>query len=191
MRNGSESRVAGWVARRTANIELSEVIMGLHWDPHARKQPGRPVDLDALCVLFDSGNQVLDVIHPGNPSNVGASVIHTGDSLTGSNVWDDEQVFVFANALPDAVTKVAFVVISVTGEPFKHIPGASCHISDRLSDAELMFVDLMACSDQDAFVVATLIRAEPGWQLAPRVTNKDNQLMQELRTVIGWKKQQE
>ena len=117
-----------------AEVELKEIVMGLHWDPPRDGETAseEPANLDALCLLFDRQRCVLEVIHPGHLSNANGSVLHTGDSRTGTSEWDDERIFVFLEALPEAVAELAFVVASTNGRAFSEIQGASCHISDRV-----------------------------------------------------------
>ena len=114
-------------------LEPTEIVMGLNWDPPEGETPADPDDLDALCVLFDDQQHIVEVLHPAHPRNANSSVIHTGDSRTGSSIWDDERIFVFLEALPKAVSALSFVVSSAQGRDFSEIRGAFCHISDRFT----------------------------------------------------------
>lgn len=148
-----------------------EIVMGLHWDPLT---DGDPNDLDALCVLFDEQRRVLEVIHPGHPRNTNGSVVHTGDSTTGASAWDDERIFVFLEALPEVVSALTFVVVSVTGRFFGEIPGASCHVSDRVTEGERLRLDLTGLEAQMAHCVATLYRSPTGWKISADVEGGKN-----------------
>ena len=44
-----------------AEVELKEIVMGLHWDPPEEGVASDPANLDALCVLFDGQHRVLEV----------------------------------------------------------------------------------------------------------------------------------
>ncbi|OGA48914.1 MAG: hypothetical protein A3F74_18545 [Betaproteobacteria bacterium RIFCSPLOWO2_12_FULL_62_58] len=150
-------------------VDLKEIVMGLHWHP---QEPGAsagrgPANLDALCVLFDQEGRVLEVIHPGHRSNANGSVLHTGDSPTGASEWDDERIFVFLEALPDSVSALAFVVESANGHVFSEIPGASCHVSDRVTEREWIRLDLTALGKRTEYRIATLRRRPAGWQISP------------------------
>ena len=140
-----------------------EIVMGLQWDAPI---DGDPDDLDALCVLLDEKRRVLEVIHPGYPRNTNASVLHTGDSRTGASTWDDERIFVFLEALPQVVSALTFVVVSVTGRFFGEIPGASCHVSDRVTEGEHVRLDLTALEARMAHCIATLYRSPTGWRIS-------------------------
>jgi stress response protein SCP2 len=93
-------------------------------------------------------------------------VIHTGDSHTGRSTWDDERVFVFLHALPDAVHAVLFVVVSADGRPFSEVPGAFCHLSDLSTERELIHTDLSSLARQSMHGLAVALRTEQGWQLS-------------------------
>jgi len=154
-----------------AEVDLKEIVMGLHWHPQERHATAgkEPANLDALCVLFDAAGRVLEVIHPGHRRNANGSVVHTGDSPTGASEWDDERIFVFLEALPEAVSALAFLATSVNGRAFREIPGASCHVSDRVTERELLRFDLTALVDHTAYCVATANRGPMGWTISPDV----------------------
>ncbi|MFZ5557451.1 MAG: TerD family protein [Pseudomonadota bacterium] len=149
-------------------VDLKEIVMGLHWHP---QEPGasagrEPANLDASCVLFDEEGRVVEVVHPGRPSNANGSVLHTGDSPTGASEWDDERIFVFLEALPDSVSTLAFVVASANGQVFSEVPGASCHVSDRVTEREWIRLDLTALGKHKEHRVATLRRSPAGWEIS-------------------------
>lgn len=141
--------------------------MGLHWHPQREGgSPGRqPANLDAQCVLFDEQGCVLEVVHPGRLRNANGSVVHTGDSRDGAGEWDDERIFVFLDALPDSVSALAFLVSSRNGQLFGEVPGATCHLSDRVSEQEWLRLDLTALGNRKEHRIATLRRGPAGWRL--------------------------
>jgi len=147
--------------------ETTDIVMGLHWSPPERAprvRPG-PANLDALCFLLDVDGRVLEIVHPGRLRTSDSSVLHTGDSLTGASTWDDERIFVFLNALPDAVVTLTFTVVSVDGQAFCDIAGASCHVSDHGTDDELLRVELTALGRLTRCCIATLSRSPAGWSI--------------------------
>lgn len=161
--------------------ELQEVILGLHWDPPKEGSPSQAVDLDAFCVVSDLSGSVLDVVHPGHPRSFGSSIVHTGDSRTGMSDWDDERIFVFLDVLPEAVVRVDFLVVSITGEPFDSVPGARCHLSDRISEFPRVRVELTALRGQTAHTVAVLRRNTAGWKIATDAPRMEPGLIAELQ----------
>lgn len=161
-----------------ANAGLKEIVMGLHWDPQTERST--PVDLDALCVLFDGRGHVLEVVHPGHPRGGDDSMAHTGDSRTGASTWDDEQIFVFLDGLPMAAAKLAFVVLSATGQPLDQVPGASCHVSDHGSGEEYSRVNLTTLFGDPGCIVATLTRGATHWSIDTNVRRLDDILSADL-----------
>lgn len=149
---------------------LKEVVMGLHWDPAQPGSGANVADLDALCLLFDAGGQVLEVIHSGHLRNASESVVHTGDSLTGASIWDDERIFVFLDALPDTVQALAFVVVSANDRSLHLAPGAYCHISDRYTEQKLLHLDLSTLDDCQAHAAGCLRRGNAGWHIGDNAT---------------------
>jgi tellurium resistance protein TerD len=153
-----------------AGAGVKELVMGLHWHP---ARPGGPAgaeaaNLDALCVAFDRRGAPLEAIHPGRPRNANGSIVHTGDSPTGASTWDDERIFVFLEALPERAFTVSFVVASANGRVFADVPGASCHISDRVTEREWVRLDLSgAFGPHRACRVATVHRDPGGWRITP------------------------
>ena len=158
---GSQSGVHGG-----AEADLNEIVMGLHWDPPEEGVSAAPADLDAVCVLFNAQGRVLDVIHPGHPRSANGSVVHTGDSRTGASAWDDERIFVFLEALPDAVSALTFVVVITGGRGFSEVRGASCHVSDYVTERECVRVALTTLDARTAHCVATLYRGSTDWSMS-------------------------
>jgi len=173
--------------RREGGFTLgpSEIVMGLHWDPPQEDVEKDPDDLDALCVLFDAQRRMVEVVHPGFPRNATGSVIHTGDSRTGASVWDDERIFVFLEALPETVTELAFVVASAKGKPLNQVRGAACHVTDHVTERELMRLELASLGQRDAHCVATVRRGASGWAISTDVQPGSHELLAELRAIMG------
>ena len=148
---------------------------GIALDSSARTRRAlETANLDAICVLLDSQARRLERVCPGRLANVNGSVIHTGDSRSGESPWDDERVFVFLDALPTTVHSLVFGVVSANGRPFCDVPGASCHLSDYMTEDELLSVELTGLGQIKEYCVATLERSALGWMMregAPRQTS--------------------
>lgn len=167
-----------------AATDLSEVVMGLHWDPVEGRGAGA-ADLDAACVLFGEQGRMLDVIHPGRPHSADGSVVHTGDSRAGASPWDDERIFVFLDALPDSVSALSFVVISPGGGSLNEVRGAHCHVSDHASERQWMRLDLATLDSRAAHCVASLHRGPTGWRLSADAHAMPPGLLAELSRLVA------
>jgi len=144
---------------------MKELVLGLHWDPPSARSGKRPADLDAFCVLSTADGQVREVIGPTSPRSLDGSVVHTGDSRTGASTWDDERIFVFLDSLPSVVFQLTLVVVSASGHTLNEVPGAVCHVSDRVTEAEWSRFDLTSLVGCVDCVVATVTRGPTGWRL--------------------------
>ncbi|MCC7485088.1 MAG: tellurium resistance TerZ family protein [Burkholderiales bacterium] len=168
-------------------LDSREIVMGLHWHP-PQPEPGakrQAADLDALCVTFDAEGRVLDTVHPNRTRNENGSIVHTGDSRTGAGAWDDERIFVFLEALPPSVSALEFAVTSANDRVLAEVPGASCHVSDRVSEFEWIRVDLTALGAHRACRVATLRREPGGWRIAADAVALDGAALARLVSPPG------
>ena len=169
--------------------ELKEVVLGLYWtSPQEGGTASRiqaPANLDAFCVLLDRQQRVLEVVHPGRPRNDNGSIVHTGDSRTGAGPWDDERIFVFLEALPEAVGAIVFAVAIVNGGTFGEVAGASCHVSDAATEREMLRVELTRLGPVKMHCVATLRRASSGWKISTGSSEFDGMKLRELITACG------
>ena len=165
--------------------DLKEIVMGLHWSPSEDGAISDRANLDALCALLDRQQRVLEVVSPAHPRDTNGSVIHTGDSREGASEWDDERIFVFLGALPEAVSSLAFIVTSVTGRAFSEVRGASCHISDHITDHEWIRLQLTDLGQRTVHCVATLQRGPTGWKLSTDAHAMNAEVMAQLLLLIG------
>ena len=184
MQIGEEANAQEW-ADPGARPDLKEVVMGLHWTPPEAGAAAEAADLDAMCVLFDAHKRVLEVVSAIHPRNADGSVIHTGDSRAGTSEWDDERIFVFLEALPEAIASIAFVVISATGRAFSEVRGASCHVSDHVTEQEWIRLQLTDLGQRTAHCVATLQRSPAGWRLSREAEAVNAELMAALLSLIA------
>lgn len=161
MHSGVRTRV---LAYDGAVASLEHVVFGVHWSPSANGV--HAANLDALCVIYDAQDRLLDAVHGGRRRNANDSVVHTGDSRDGANRWDDERIFVFPDALPKSVGRLAFVVLCANRRAFCEVPGATCHVSDPVSEHEWLQINLTALHGHRSHTVAMLRRTRHGWSLA-------------------------
>lgn len=156
---------------KTAGSTLSRVIMGLGWD--AKKTGGflgmfkttQEIDLDATCVLFDNGGQVVDTVWFKQLKSKDGSIVHTGDNRTGAGDGDDEQIIVELGRVPEGVQHLVFVVNSFTGQSFDQIENAFCRLVDGKTDKEIARFDLSGGGKHTAQVMVRLHRDARDWQM--------------------------
>ncbi|MBI2961600.1 MAG: TerD family protein [Betaproteobacteria bacterium] len=171
-----------------AEVGLKELVVGLRWEPvqdgGAESDP--PLDLDISCVMFDRHGNVAEIVHPGCVRGADDSVIHTGDSRTGAGRWDDERIYVFPQAVPEAVSALAFAVANATSRRVDAKPRASCHVSDRATEREWIRVELGYLGPRSVHCVATLYRNPPGWSICPGAMDETAQtrVAAEILTII-------
>jgi tellurium resistance protein TerZ len=159
--------------------------MGLHWDPPREGDGAEPENLDALCVMMDAAGGVIEVVHPGHPRNENGSVLHTGDSRTGASEWDDERIFVFLNALPGAVVRLAFWVASASGRPLGRVRGAHCHVSDHASERSWVRREFGDLQERAVHCVAVVRRSGDGWTISSRPEDAAGTAPDEVLTLAG------
>ncbi|MBN0266604.1 TerD family protein, partial [Pseudomonas aeruginosa] len=85
---------------------LTEVIVGLGWDP--RVTDGTEFDLDASVFVTGENGKVLNdasFIFYNNKTSADGSIEHLGDNRSGQGDGDDEQVNVKLNGLGADVKK--------------------------------------------------------------------------------------
>lgn len=126
---------------------LTEVLLGLGWDP--RSTDGQAFDLDAAAFLVDTTGKVLSDAHFvffNNPDSPDKNVHHHGDNLTGSGEGDDEQITIKLAALAEEVAKVVLTVTIYEAETrkqnFGQVSNAFIRVVDPKTSKEEIRYDL-------------------------------------------------
>ena len=99
------------------NAGLSEIMVGLGWDPVDQKSSlfhhVYQIDCDASVLMLNENDKLKDnrdVVYFGNLTHTSGSVKHMGDNLTGEGEGDDEQIKVDLSKIPQYVSKLVFTV---------------------------------------------------------------------------------
>ncbi|MBU5675222.1 TerD family protein [Alkaliphilus sp. MSJ-5] len=106
------------------NAGLSQIMIGLGWDPVEQKKGGLfggllgggkapEIDCDASVLMLDENNKLVsnkNLIYFGNLRSSCGSVWHTGDNLTGDGDGDDEEIIAVLGQIPANIHKLLFVV---------------------------------------------------------------------------------
>ncbi len=161
---------------KEAGGALSSVRMGLGWDMAQSGKKGffgkltggnKSIDLDASCVLFDEGKNVLDTVYFGQLRSKDGSIQHTGDNLTGEGEGDDESIILNLPAIPANVKSIVFTVNSYSGQSFETVANAFCRIVNEQNGSEIARYDLSACGGKHtALVMAKLYRHNGEWKFS-------------------------
>ncbi|KVN21703.1 chemical-damaging agent resistance protein C [Burkholderia pyrrocinia] len=143
---------------------LSEVLVGLGWDP--RVTDGTEFDLDAsVFVAGESGKVLSDAgfIFYNNKKSADGSVEHLGDNRSGQGEGDDEQVVVKLTGLAADVKKLVFAVTIHDAESrkqsFGQVSNAFIRVVNKADGKEIARYDLSEdASTETAMIFGELYR---------------------------------
>lgn len=148
---------------------LSRVFMGLGWDS-ARGflgfGGGGDIDLDASCVLFDEGKNIVDVVSFSQLYSRDGSVRHSGDNLTGAGDGDDEVINVDLSTVPSSVQSIVFTINSFQGQTFDKIDNCFARLVETTSNKEICIFKLKDKGSHTAMVMAKVYRHNGGWKMS-------------------------
>lgn len=159
---------------KEAGGTLTRIIMGLGWDAAKGKGGmlgglfgggGSSIDLDASCLLFDEGSNLLDTVWFRQLRSRDGSIEHTGDNLTGDGEGDDEQILVDLSAVPDNVTSLVFTVCNFTGQDFSQVENAFCRLINGANQKEIARYNLSAQGPHTAMIMAKVYRHNGEWKM--------------------------
>lgn len=162
------------------NAGLSNVIVGLGWDP---VEPSRGlfgfkkqanIDCDASALLLNEQGKLTkkeNLVCFHNKQSGCRSVVHSGDNLTGEGEGDDEQITVNLKVIPSDVHKVLIVVNIYDAvnrkQDFGMIRSAYIRVINAVGNAELIKFNL---SDNytgfTALICGELYRQDGEWKFA-------------------------
>lgn len=152
---------------------LSEVILGLGWDPN--KYVGKfDFDLDASCFLCGDNGRVTsdaDFIFYSNPDHPSGAVHHTGDDKTGGNSedGDDEQIIIDLSKVPANITKIACTATIYDAvnrdQNFGQVSNAYVRLVNSKTNADVVRYELgEEFSIETAIVVCEIYRYNGEWK---------------------------
>lgn len=152
---------------------LTRVTMGLGWDVKKAKGlfgallggGGGDIDLDASCLVFDAGGQMVDQVWFRQLTSRDGSIVHSGDNLTGAGAGDDETINVDLTRLPPTVRALVFTVNSFRSDTFDRIDNAYCRLVDATNGSELARFDLSGSGTHTGQVMAQVVRVGDGWEM--------------------------
>lgn len=154
---------------KSSGATLTRVRMGLGWDAMKKKgffgKKDQDIDLDASGLMFDSANNLVDVVWFNQLASKDGAVLHTGDNRTGAGDGDDESIIVDLTRVPPTVTTLVFTVNSFTGQDFTQIESAFCRLIDESDNSEIARYDLSGSGTHNAQIMAKVTREGAGWAM--------------------------
>ncbi len=150
---------------------LTSLIMGLGWGQREKKglfgTKKISVDLDASCLMFDAGKNLVDSVWFRQLKSKDGSVTHSGDDRTGGggDGAPNEEIRVELNRVPAAVTALVFTVNSFSSESFEGIPNAFCALINPSGNQEVARYNLsVEGGGHTGLVIAKLYRHNNEWK---------------------------
>lgn len=157
--------------RKEGGVDLTQIWMGLGWDPVPRPKRGffggggsSEIDLDASVLMFSQG-QCVETVYFGHLKSKDRSIIHSGDNLTGEGDGDDEVISVNLAAIPPHVDNLVFVVTSYRGQTFAEVQNAYCRLIDQSTNAELARYTLAGGMPFTGVTMAIVHREAGTWKM--------------------------
>lgn len=143
---------------------LTEVIVGLGWDP--RVTDGAEFDLDASVFITGENGQVLSdasFIFYNNKKSADGAVEHLGDNRSGQGGGDDEQVNVKLTGLAAEAKKLVFAVTIHEADSrrqnFGQVANAYIRVLNKANGQEIARYDLSEdASTETAMIFGELYR---------------------------------
>ncbi len=177
---------------KEAGGDLNKIVMGLGWDVVKKSgglfgfggSGGEDVDLDASCLVFDEGGNLIDTVWFRQLVSKDGSIRHTGDNRTGAGDGDDEQINVELSRVPANVKSLVFTVNSFLGQSFAQIANAYCRIVDSATNREIARYQLSAQGSHTAQIMAKAYRHNGEWKMHAIGENGSGRTFQELLPLI-------
>lgn len=156
----------------------NKVRMGLGWDP----APGRArIDLDASCIAFDAGRNVVATCWFLKLSILDGAIAHSGDNLTGEGEGDDEAIVVDLGRLPDKVVGLVFTVNSFSGQKFTDVSRALCRLVDAGTNAEMVRFELSDSNPSTGVLMCKMVREPSGWVMTALGQYADGRTVRKMK----------
>ena len=149
---------------------LTEVIIGLGWDP--RVTDGAAFDADASAFMLNATGKVPGDDHfifYNQKASPCKSVNHQGDNQTGAGEGDDEKIEVHLGNVPATIDKIAFAVTIHDAEArrqnFGQIANAFIRVVNKATGEEIARFDLSEdASTETAMNFGELYRNGTDWK---------------------------
>ena len=149
---------------------LSEVVVGLGWDP--RVTDGSEFDLDASVFIVGENGKVLNdgsFVFYNNKTSPDGNVVHQGDNRSGAGEGDDEQVNVNLSGFAPETKKLVFAVTiheaDARKQSFGQVSNAYIRVLNKADGKEIARYDLSEdASTETAMVFGELYSHNGEWK---------------------------
>lgn len=164
------------------NAGLSDLIVGLGWDPVEQSGGGFlgglfgskqvQIDCDASALMLNENGKFTrkeHVIFFNNLKSPCGSVVHLGDNLTGDGDGDDEQIVIQLNKVPSDVHRIVFVVniydCQKRKQDFGMIKNAFIRVVNKANMQEITRYNLTDdYAGRTALIVGEVYRRQGEWK---------------------------
>jgi len=165
------------------NAGLSQIMIGLGWDPVEQKKGGflggllgggkaQEIDCDASVLMLNENGKLVsnkNLIYFGNLRSSCGSVWHTGDNITGDGDGDDEEIIAVLSKIPENVQKLLFVVniydAAKRNQDFGMIQNAFIRVVNMNDKKELIRYNLTEnYAGKTALIVGEIYRHGNEWK---------------------------
>ncbi len=133
-------------------------------------------DLDLECHIFDKHHKLIHKISPDYTElhNDNSSVFHSGEDYTGIGPFDDEDISIKMNAIPNDYHHFLFTVKSDCAFDLDEITNPKIRIYDAYSNEETYSAAIKSdIANNSLYVFAALSKTENGWSVNPINTYGD------------------
>ncbi len=147
------------------------LMVGLSWDPNEEKFGNldnsiKAHNLDLSCAILSESMQVKDLITPDDPKRdmYKEQIFHAGDNLSGGSDFEDEEIRVNFDRLPDDVSALAFIVSANNKVKFEHVKNGECAFNNAQTLQPFLTVSLNDIPGPHR-VVGIVKKTSSGWAL--------------------------
>lgn len=158
------------LSKEAGGSGLTRIALGVGWDMAPAKGffaklsgGNESIDLDASCLVFDGGGNIVDVVWFQKLTSDDGSIRHSGDNLTGEGDGDDETIMIDLTRLPSNVETLVLTVTSFRGQTFDKVANAFGRVIDLSTNRELARYDISESGSYTGLILASLKRSGGEW----------------------------
>ncbi|KAI0874877.1 TerD domain-containing protein [Hypoxylon argillaceum] len=154
--------------------DLTNLTVGVGWDPIEQAPSTEPLDLDVYAILMaDNDSEKNEMVNYAAKQSKCGSIRLSKDNITGEGDGDDEQLWFTLNTVAENIKEVdVWIVIykaKSLGQSFSNVKGAHCRLFQGIDGKEeenghLASFDIsVGDSNVQSIHAATLFRQGESW----------------------------